>query len=78
MQRRNRKSKEPRSTTETTKENVQQATADETLVESSDLEDCQELWTTELGNYVLETNERQSQVAQYFWSSVLVCILPPC
>ncbi len=57
---------------------MQQATADETPAESSDLEDCRELWTTELGNYVLETNERQSQVAQYFWSSALVCIpFPP-
>jgi len=45
---------------------------DEPLPDSSDLEDCQEIWMDELGNYMLETKQRQNQVSQYFWSSVLV------
>jgi DNA helicase INO80 len=45
---------------------------DDTLLASSDLEDCREVWIGELGDYVLETKKRQNQVAQYFWSTILV------
>ncbi|KAF6766320.1 DNA ATP-dependent helicase [Ephemerocybe angulata] len=38
---------------------------------SSDLEDCQDVWLAELGDYILETKKRQNQVAQYFWTSIL-------
>ncbi|GBE77918.1 Putative DNA helicase [Sparassis crispa] len=33
---------------------------------SSDLEDCEELWTGELGNYIVETHKRQKQVDAFF------------
>ncbi|KAI0778036.1 SNF2 family N-terminal domain-containing protein [Trametes elegans] len=33
---------------------------------SSDLEDCQELWWDELGNYMVETHKRQKQVDLWF------------
>jgi DNA helicase INO80 len=42
------------------------------LLDSSDLEDCAEVWFDELGDYILETKNRQNQVAQYFWSTILV------
>jgi len=45
---------------------------DDTLLASSDLEDCREVWIGELSDYILETKKRQNQVAQYFWSTILV------
>jgi len=45
---------------------------DDALLDSSDLEDCREVWIDELGDYILETKKRQHQVAQYFWSTILV------
>ncbi|KAI0361785.1 hypothetical protein OH77DRAFT_461899 [Trametes cingulata] len=33
---------------------------------SSDLEDCQDLWWDELGNYIMETHKRQKQVDLWF------------
>lgn len=45
---------------------------DDPAHDSSDLEDCRELWMGELNDYIVETQKRQSQVAQYFWSSILV------
>lgn len=50
----------------------------EPLLDSSDLEDCPEVWKDELADYVLETQKRQSQVAQYFWTSILVSNYQPC
>ena len=47
---------------------------EETRLASSDLEDCQEVWLPELGDYILETKKRQNQVAQYFWASILVSL----
>jgi DNA helicase INO80 len=44
---------------------------DEHLVDSSDLEDCRDIWMDELNGYMAETKKRQSQVAQYFWTSIL-------
>ncbi|KIM48080.1 hypothetical protein M413DRAFT_62469 [Hebeloma cylindrosporum] len=44
---------------------------DDTLLASSDLEDCREVWIGELSDYILETKKRQNQVAQYFWSTIL-------
>jgi DNA helicase INO80 len=49
----------------------------EPLLDSSDLEDCPEVWTDELADYVLETQKRQNQVAQYFWTSILVSCCQP-
>ncbi|RDX56022.1 hypothetical protein OH76DRAFT_1396366 [Lentinus brumalis] len=40
--------------------------ADEEVRLSSDLEECPELWWTELGNYVIETHKRQKQVDAWF------------
>ncbi|KAI0757147.1 SNF2 family N-terminal domain-containing protein [Daedaleopsis nitida] len=40
--------------------------ADEETRPSSDLEDCQELWWSELGNYIIETHKRQKQVDAWF------------
>ena len=39
---------------------------------SSDLEDCQELWVAELGNYVIETHKRQKQVDAWFSRWIIV------
>ncbi|KAF8167976.1 SNF2 family DNA-dependent ATPase [Crassisporium funariophilum] len=47
------------------------SSGDDHKLESSDLEDCREVWIGELGDYVLETKKRQNQVAQYFWASIL-------
>ena len=47
---------------------------EETRLASSDLDDCQEVWLPELGDYILETKKRQNQVAQYFWASILVSL----
>lgn len=52
--------------------NVQEPSGGDSRVESSDLEDCQEVWIEELDDYVLETRRRQQQVAQYFWANILV------
>ncbi|KAI8995491.1 SNF2 family N-terminal domain-containing protein [Trametes punicea] len=40
--------------------------AEEDPKPSSDLEDCQELWWDELGNYIMETHKRQKQVEIWF------------
>ncbi|KAF9474476.1 hypothetical protein BDN70DRAFT_884789 [Pholiota conissans] len=50
---------------------VNKPTNDEPAPDSSDLEDCRDIWTDELDGYIAETKKRQSQVAQYFWTSVL-------
>lgn len=47
-------------------------TIDDPALDSSDLEDCSEVWMGELSDYIVETQKRQSQVAQYFWTSILV------
>ena len=39
---------------------------------TSDLEDCQELWVAELGNYVIETHKRQKQVDAWFSRWIIV------
>ncbi|KAI0735329.1 SNF2 family N-terminal domain-containing protein [Earliella scabrosa] len=40
--------------------------ADEETRPSSDLEDCPDLWWSELGNYIIETHKRQKQVDAWF------------
>lgn len=47
---------------------------EDSAVESSDLEDCKEVWVSELQNYALDTKKRQEQVAQYFWASIVVSV----
>lgn len=53
---------------------VQEPSGGDSRLESSDLEDCQEVWIDELDDYILETQKRQSQVAQYFWANIIVSV----
>ena len=54
---------------------VQEPSGEDSRLESSDLEDCQEVWIDELDDYILETKKRQQEVAQYFWANILVSLL---
>lgn len=45
---------------------------EEELKPSSDLEDCPELWWSELGNYIIETHKRQKQVDAWFSRWIIV------
>jgi hypothetical protein len=54
---------------------VQEPSPEDSKLESSDLEDSQEVWTEDLNDYILETKMRQNQVAQYFWANILVSLL---
>ncbi|KAF9532053.1 SNF2 family N-terminal domain-containing protein [Crepidotus variabilis] len=72
--RKTRKGKETRSSAQANEPSSAvngQKVLEELGPDSSDLEDCRELWKPELDNYVLETKKRQNQVAQYFWSNIL-------
>lgn len=51
---------------------VQVPSGEGSRLESSDLEDCQEVWIEQLDDYILETRKRQTHVAQYFWANILV------
>ena len=53
---------------------VQEPSGGDSRLESSDLEDCQEVWIDELDDYILETQKRQTHVAQYFWANILVSV----
>ncbi|KAH9486801.1 Chromatin-remodeling ATPase INO80 [Psilocybe cubensis] len=44
---------------------------EEVTLDSSDLEDCREIWADDLRDYALETKQRQQSVAQYFWASIV-------
>ncbi|GLB36274.1 putative DNA-binding domain containing protein [Lyophyllum shimeji] len=46
-------------------------TEEERRLASSDLEDCEELWIGELSEYMLETQKRQNQVADWFQASIM-------
>ena len=46
--------------------------ADEETRPSSDLEDCPDLWWSELGNYIIETHKRQKQVDAWFSRWIIV------
>ncbi len=46
--------------------------AEEDPKPSSDLEECQELWWDELGNYAMETHKRQKQVDVWFSNWIIV------
>lgn len=46
--------------------------AEEDPKPSSDLEECQELWWDELGNYAMETHKRQKQVDVWFSQWIIV------
>jgi DNA helicase INO80 len=39
---------------------------------SSDLEDCDILWKSELNDYIIYTNNRQQQIEKWFEASVIV------
>ncbi|CCM00896.1 uncharacterized protein FIBRA_02942 [Fibroporia radiculosa] len=41
-------------------------TEEESRLTSTDLEDCEEVWLAELGNYVIESHKRQKQVDAWF------------
>ncbi|RDB29552.1 putative DNA helicase INO80 [Hypsizygus marmoreus] len=45
-------------------------TEEERVLASSDLEDCEEIWIGELSEYMLETQKRQNQVADWFEASI--------
>ncbi|KAF5377629.1 hypothetical protein D9615_005291 [Tricholomella constricta] len=47
------------------------ATEEERRLASSDLEDCEEIWIGELSEYMLETQKRQNQVADWFQASIV-------
>ncbi|KAF9456537.1 SNF2 family N-terminal domain-containing protein [Collybia nuda] len=47
------------------------ASNEELRLASSDLEDCEEIWIGELSEYMLETQKRQNQVADWFESSIV-------
>jgi hypothetical protein len=48
------------------------ATNEELHLDSSDLEDCEDVWIGELSDYMLETQKRQNQVADWFEASLVV------
>lgn len=45
---------------------------EEDRLASSDLEDCEEIWLGDLGEYVLETQKRIKQVESWFNESMKV------
>lgn len=47
-------------------------TEEEARLASSDLEDYEEIWKGELGNYVMETHKRQKQVDAWFSRWIIV------
>ncbi|KAI0961394.1 hypothetical protein AcV7_000503 [Taiwanofungus camphoratus] len=47
-------------------EDYSEQNEEELRLASSDLEDCEELWLGELGNYIIETHRRQKQVDAWF------------
>ncbi|PFH54596.1 hypothetical protein AMATHDRAFT_52228 [Amanita thiersii Skay4041] len=55
----------------TDKTHIQPKTEDEQPFVSSDLDDCEEVWIAELGEYILETQKRQNQVERWFEASLL-------
>ena len=57
---------------------VQEPSGGDSRLESSDLEDCQEVWIDELDDYILETQKRQTQVTQYFWANIIVSVYRHC
>jgi hypothetical protein len=46
---------------------------DEPRPTSSDLDDCEDVWTGELRDYMLETQKRKKQVERWFEANFLVC-----
>ena len=56
---------------------VQDPSGQDSRLDSSDLEDCKEVWIEELDGYLLETKKRQTQVAQYFVANILVSLYHP-
>lgn len=48
---------------------------EDVTLDSSDLEDCREIWADDLRDYTLETKQRQQSVAQYFWASIVVSLI---
>jgi hypothetical protein len=52
-------------------------TEEERQLTSSDLEDCEEVWVGDLGEYMLDTQKRLKQVERWFNFCVLVSCLAP-
>jgi chromatin-remodeling ATPase INO80 len=48
-------------------------TEEEMRLASSDLEDCQEIWMSELSDYILETRKRHREVEAFYKLTVIVC-----
>lgn len=55
-----------------TEQIIAEPTPEERRLASSDLEDCQEIWFQELGEYVLETQKRNRQVEGWHFDSCVV------
>lgn len=47
---------------------------EEARLVSSDLEDCEEVWVAELGNYIMESHKREKQVEAWFSRWIIVSI----
>ena len=47
-------------------------TEEELRLQSSDLEDCKEIWMAELGDYILETRKRHREVEAFYKLTVIV------
>jgi len=47
-------------------------TEEDLRLQSSDLEDCKEIWMAELGDYILETRKRHREVEAFYKLTVIV------
>lgn len=50
---------------------LHEPTEEELRVASSDLSDCEDIWYTEIGYYMLETRRRRRMVEEYFESNIV-------
>lgn len=53
-----------------------QLTEEDLRLQSSDLEDCKEIWMAELGDYILETRKRYREVEAFYRLTVIVSHSP--
>lgn len=47
-------------------------TEEEMRLTSSDLDDCQEIWMSEISDYILETRKRHREVEAFYKLTVIV------
>jgi len=50
-------------------------TEEELRLTSSDLEDCQEIWVSEISDYILETRKRHREVEAFYKLTVIVSLI---